>query len=173
MRYRRVRIPGAAYFFTQVTANRRPIFADRDNARLLMECIGHVQSSRPFDVEAHVVLPDHLHMIWRLPDDDADYSYRWMSIKSRFTSAMRQGHGANERRVAIWQPRFWEHCIRDDADYFAHATYIHFNPVKHGLAAAPSMWPHSSFAAWVAEGSYPENWGSDVLPEWPGQDFGE
>jgi putative transposase len=63
----------------------------------------------------------------------------------------------------IWQPRFYDHCIRDENDHRKHLDYIHYNPVKHGLVSSPCEWPHSSFARFVALGWYARNWG-DIPP---------
>ena len=64
----------------------------------------------------------------------------------------------------IWQRRYWEHLIRDEADFAAHVDYIHFNPVKHGLVAAPRAWEHSTFRDWVERGVYERDWGADLVP---------
>jgi putative transposase len=96
-------------------------------------------------------------------------------IKESFTRAYLKTHVPFERSVSrrmkgeqgIWQRRFWEHVIRDDADYEAHLNYIHLNPVHHGLATAPCEWPHSSFRQWVDRGAYDITWGSDTAPEVP------
>ena len=128
----------------------------------------------PFVMDACVILPEHLHCIWQLPDGDDDFSTRWRLIKSYFsrhlecderisTSRMRK----NER--GIWQRRFWEHLVRDDRDFGDHLDYIHLNPVRHGFVSSPSEWPHSSFSKWVERGVYEPNWGSGEkaeLPEW-------
>ena len=58
----------------------------------------------------------------------------------------------------VWQQRFWEHAIRDEADFARHMNYIHFNPVKHGLATCPHAWPWSTFPRWVREGVYEADW---------------
>ncbi|WP_416914453.1 MAG: transposase [Roseicyclus sp.] len=46
--------------------------------------------------------------------------------------------------AGLWQRRFWEHHIRDEADYWAHVRYCWWNPVKHGFVARPEDWPFSS-----------------------------
>jgi len=110
-----------------------------------------------------------------LPEGDAKFSTRWRLIKEGFTRAYLKTHAALERSASrlskgeqgIWQRRFWEHTIRDDADFAAHLNYIHLNPVHHGLATAPRYWPHSSFLAWVEREAYDITWGSDALPELP------
>jgi putative transposase len=113
-----------------------------------------------------VVLPDHIHAVWRLPAGDANFPGRWRRIKQRVTLAMRA-----ELRSAgsAWQPRYWEHLIRDDEDLQRHVDYIHYNPVKHGLVQAPRDWPHSSFHRFVAQGLLAAGWGGPAesldLPE--------
>ena len=71
----------------------------------------------------------------------------------------------------LWQRRFWEHTIRNDADFARHVDYIHFNPVKNGLVSRVYDWPHSSFHSYVRRGSLPKDWGGDGASD--GQSFGE
>ena len=166
MRYRRTKIDGRTYFFTLVTHNRRPFLCDPSNAELLRQAFRDTMQRHPMEIDAFVLLPDHLHCIWTLPEDDHNFSKRWRLIKSYFSrhcqdkgdgmiSVSRQGKG--ER--AFWQRRFWEHMIRDDQDYAKHVEYIHYNPVKHGLVAAPKDWEYSSFYRYVRAGLYDEMWG--------------
>ncbi len=66
----------------------------------------------------------------------------------------------------VWQPRFWEHMIRDARDFKMHLDYIHGNPVKHGLVNRPADWVYSSFDRYVNLGEYEEDWCGRVdLPE--------
>jgi putative transposase len=162
--YRRVYIPGGCYFFTLVTFQRRRLLGTAEQIALLREAFRRVQATRPFAIEAAVVLPDHLHCIWRLPPDDADYSGRWREIKKAFSSAV--GLPSDARRVRpVWQRRFWEHAIRDDEDRRRHLDYIHYNPVRHGLVSRAADWPFSSFRRAVACGWYPADWGAADQPE--------
>ncbi len=155
--YRRVYIPGGTYFFTVVTHARAALFADAVNITLLGEAMRTVRASRPFTLDAVVVLPDHVHCVMRMPDNDADFSSRWREIK-KYVS----------RRVAsvqrFWQPRFWEHALRDEADWRNHMDYVHFNPVKHGFVTCAADWPWSSLRQAVNKGWYPPGWGC-VAPE--------
>ena len=148
MQYRRAFVPGATHFFTVVTARRHPLFGDAAACDLLRQAFRQVAQQRPFTVNAMVVLPDHLHCLWTLPPDDVDYPARWRLIKTWVT----QRYGAPH---PLWQPRYWEHLIRDDTDYRQHVEYIHYNPVKHGYVSRPSQWPYSSFRRYVKEGLYP------------------
>jgi putative transposase len=87
MRYRRLRVEGGTYFFTIVTYKRRPIFRNPETVSALLSAINSVKSAHPFEIVAQVVLPDHLHSIWTLPDRDSDFPMRWRQIKSAFTRA--------------------------------------------------------------------------------------
>ncbi|QIL43939.1 transposase [Acidovorax sp. HDW3] len=170
MHYRRASTPGGSFFFTVVTEGRRPVFAAAENVQVLRTAFKQVRATRPFTIEAIIVLPDHLHCIWTLPPDDADFSTRWRLIKTWFTkhSLPELRHTSNAARVAkhqqaIWQHRYWEHQLRDGADFANHADYIHYNPVKHGLAASPAQWPYSSFQRYVQAGTYPADWGQESM----------
>lgn len=160
--YRRVRVPGGTYFFTvNLLERQRRLLVE--HVDLLRDSFRVSRAARPFEIIAIVVLPDHLHCAWRLPEGDADNANRWAQIKSGFSRRL----PANERRSAgrvarrergIWQRRFWEHVIRDDDDLRHHVDYTHFNPVKHGHVGRACDWPHSSFHRWVAMGRYPMDW---------------
>jgi putative transposase len=175
MRYKRLKVEGASYFYTVVTHERRKIFTDPDAVILFNAAIAHIQARHPFELEAQVVLPDHIHALWQLPNNDADYSIRWRRIKETFTKSYVKVYKAADANLsrrrrgeqAIWQRRFWEHLIRDNVDFGNHLDYIHLNPVQHGLVSSPSDWPHSTIHEWTARGVYESNWGSSAKPEIP------
>jgi len=160
--YRRIRLEGGTYFFTGTLADRRARVLT-DHVDLLRSVLRRVQTARPFAIVAMVVLPDHLHAIWTLPAGDADYSGRWRAIKAGLTRDLvtsglplvRNDKGEYD----LWQRRFWEHTVRDEADLAAHVEYIHFNPVKHGLVERVKDWPWSSFHQYVRRGCLAEDWG--------------
>lgn len=172
--YKRAR-DGCTYFFTVVTYGRQPILCLDDSRMALRQAIREVREKRPFEAKAWVLLPDHLHCIWELPEGDFDYSVRWAMIKKGFTKRMKgrlktplPGQSRIKRREAtIWQRRFWEHRIRDEADFRMHCDYIHYNHVKHGLAASPKDWRYSTFQKYVEDGLYSADWGGSIaeLPE--------
>lgn len=136
----------------------------------LRAAFGKVRATRPFAVEAMVVLPDHLHCIWRLPPGDGDYSSRWREIKKAASRAIApQADARGERQV--WQRRFWEHVIRDADDWRRHVEYIHYNPVKHGYATRPADWPWSSFSRFVARRWYVRDWGATEPDAVRGMEF--
>jgi putative transposase len=166
--YRRWYVPGGTLFFTLVTYRRRPLLTEPLARRCLRQAIQIVRAKRPFAIPAFVLLPDHLHALWTLPHGDADYSVRWRRIKEEFTRRyLHEGGLEVEQTVSrrrrnergVWQRRFWEHAIRDEVDLERHFDYIHYNPVKHGLATCPRDWPFSSFHRCVCEHHYPPDWG--------------
>jgi putative transposase len=173
--YRRNFIPGGSFFFTVNLADRRSRLLTQ-HIDQLRAAFRYVQTRHAFMVEATVVLPDHLHAIWTLPEGDADFALRWRLIKSAFSRVLPRveqiscgRHGKGER--GIWQRRYWEHTLRDEGDFERHVNYIHYNPVKHGHVTQVKDWPYSSFHRMVQIGVYPEDWGGDHLDE--GAEFGE
>jgi REP-associated tyrosine transposase len=165
--YRRNRVPGATYFFTVNLLDRRSdLLVVHINA--LREAVTKVRRRSPFHIDAWVVLPDHMHCLWTLPEGDSDFPRRWWAIKVAFSKSLpeiNQPAPVTLRRGerGIWQRRYWEHTIRDDRDYAAHMDYIHFNPVKHRFVESPGDWPFSSFRRCVAAGLYPLDWlGDDI-----------
>ena len=103
----------------------------------------------PFASPAWVILPAHIHCIWKLPSEDDDYSLRWLLLKRHFTQSVAKKielkSGNRKREYLLWQRRFWEHAIHDESDLENHYTYIRGNAVRHGLVQNVEDWPHSSF----------------------------
>ena len=161
--YRRHRVAGGTYFFTLALLDRRSELLVREIAALRAAVV-RAQRLHPFRIDAWVVLPEHMHAVWTLPAGDAGYSARWGLIKRWFSAALPPGEERSASRAAkgergIWQRRFWEHTVRDAEDFARHVDYVHFNPVKHGLAGRAGEWPHSTFRRAVARGDYPADWG--------------
>ncbi|HEY2454989.1 MAG TPA: transposase [Scandinavium sp.] len=151
--YQRSYVKGGTWFFTVNLRNR--------HSDLLIEQIVHLRNAiaqvkrrKPFHINGWVVLPEHMHCIWTLPEDDSDYSGRWRDIKKNFTRDLRAS--------GIWQPHFWEHTIRDEKDYRRHMDYIYINPLKHGWATRVQDWPFSTFHRDVRDGLYSLDWAGDV-----------
>ena len=166
--YRRSYVPGGTFFFTLVTERRAEMLCTPQARACLGKAFRECRRRWPFQIDALVLLPDHLHAIWTLPQGDQDYPQRWGWIKKEFSKAWLSAGGAEQgvrpsqvrqRRRGIWQRRFWEHTIRDEEDFRRHFDYIHFNPVKHHLVESPEKWPFSTFHRWVKLGVYAPDWG--------------
>ena len=156
--YIRPKMPGARVFFTVALADRGADTLVR-HVDQLREAVRVTRRERPFAIDAWVVLPDHMHCVWTLPEGDADFSTRMGAIKGRFSKALPEGRVRAShiirREKGIWQRRFWEHHIRSEEEFGAYVRYCWINPVKHGLVEHPDAWPHSS---WHRDG------GGDLLP---------
>lgn len=167
--YIRSTTQGGIYFFTLVTYKRRKIFCNADFLHVFKQSIKYIQHRYPFEILAWVQMPDHLHCIWQMPIDDANYSMRWSQIKRLTTQSCPQYHLSHDKLNAskikrnekgVWQRRFYEHEIRNEQDLKNHLDYLHYNPVKHGLVDNVGDWQYSSFHRLVGEGYYPADWGS-------------
>lgn len=155
--YRRNRVPGGTFFFTVNLHNRQSTLLV-DHVVELRDSFTGVRERHPFHIDAIVVLPEHLHAVWTLPDGDADYALRWRLIKTRFTQSL-----IRSADTKVWQDRYWEHTIRDEPDFEAHVNYVHINPVKHGYVERAIDWPHSSIHRYVREGVIAEDWAAEPL----------
>jgi putative transposase len=165
-RYRRIKADGGVFFFTVTLADRSSDLLVRHIDRL-RRIYASVQSCHPFETVAICILPDHLHAVWAMPLGDTDYPLRWSTIKAGFSrglmeTAPRSASKVAKRERGLWQRRYWEHTIRDDADFERHVDYIHFNPVKHGYVKKVSDWPYSSFHRYVTRGLLATDWGGDA-----------
>ena len=178
MQYRRAKTKGGCYFFTVNLANRNQHLLT-EHIDILRSNINRVKNNHPFKVDAMVILPEHLHAVITLPDDDSDYAKRWMLIKSGFSRQMPKKEiinqsKKNKRERGIWQRRYWEHQIRDDKDYENHVNYVHYvhyNPVKHGYVNQASEWSYSTIHQYIKNGILSQNWGKAYESE--DRDYGE
>jgi len=181
--YRRYYVPGGTYFFTAVTYCRRPMLVDPLARGCLRKAIQEIRNRWDFQIVAIVLLPDHLHTVWTLPEGDDRYSRRWRRIKEEFTRRYLAVGGKELRQSAsrvrqqqrgIWQKRFWEHTVDDEEDLKRCVDYVHWNAKKHGLVESVRDWPWSSFSRFVESGEYTWDWGQeDPTPGYDDPEWGE
>jgi putative transposase len=179
--YRRVRTAGGTYFFTLITHLRRPILTNEVVRLSWRKGIQRARQTLPFQIDAWVLLPDHLHAIWTLPPEDDNYAARWAIIKRRvstlcgkqFNEIEKLSESKHKRKESgVWQRRYWEHQIRDDLDFKRHMDYLHWNPVKHSYVRNVADWPFASFHRLVPQ-IYPPDWGGTAIEETNTINFGE
>jgi len=161
--YRRAWHPGGTYFFTVNLLQRRGNDLLTRYVDLLRDTVKQVRERHPFVIHGWVILPDHMHCVIELPSGDADFATRWRLIKMGVSKGIprteyRSPVRLNRGERGLWQRRYWEHLIRNEADFQAHMDYIHFNPVKHGLVKRVIDWQHSTFHRLVKVGVYPADW---------------
>lgn len=149
-------------FLTCVTLDRKPLLVDL--MRPLTAAYRHILDLG-VTVPAWVVMPDHLHAVIYLGESSLSETVH------RFKRKLSAVCYRRNRRGRLWQHRFWDHIIRDQADFNRHIDYIHFNSVKHGVSTEPTGWKWSSIHSWMAEGWYQPDWGSVERDE--GRAFGE
>lgn len=173
--FRRNFQPGGCYFFTVVSDRRAAILCSDASRGILKSVLAECRRRWPFRIDAIVLLPDHLHTIWTLPEGDARYPARlgWINwIKKEFTTPWLRASGLEQprtdgrrrdRRRGVLQPKYWEHTLRDEFDFERHFDYPHYNPVTHGHSRCSRDWPYSSFHRWAGRGVYPVDWACSGL----------
>ena len=181
--YRRWYVPGGTFFFTVVTADRRPILCDELARHCLRRAIETIRVRRPIEIVAFVLLPDHFRAVWTPPQGDSDYATRLRRIKVEFTGAYLINGGSEaplsesrqqKHERGVWQRRYWEHTVRDEDDLKRCVDYIHWNPRKHGYVLNVRDWQWSSFHRYVALGEYTRDWGAnDPVPGYDDPEWGE
>ena len=163
--YRRNRVAGGTYFFTVTLLERKKTLLI-DHVDAMREIVRDVRHETPFTIDAMVILPDHWHAVWTLPEGDDGYARRIRLIKSRFTRRLLAA-GVPLARDArgdydLWQKRFWEHTIHDDRDFEARVNYVHINPVKYGYVKHAAEWPHSTLHRYICDGTLPADWACEM-----------
>jgi len=132
MHYQRAHALGGTFFFTINLADRSSCLLV-EHIDALRQTVRMVKQRHAFEIDAWVVLPDHMHAVWTLPPEDADFSTRWMLIETGFSRAIERSENVHRSRMSkgergIWQRRFWEHQIRTEDDLANHVDYVHINP---------------------------------------------
>ena len=164
MNYRRLYIQNTKIFITVVTSKRRDLLIQ--NIDILRQAFKEAKQKFSFDIDSVVILPNHLHMIIS-PKNINEYPEIIRKIKSYFSrnidisqidnyeiSESKKNKGEKD----IWQRRYWEHTIQNEAELNQCRDYIHYNPVKHKYVNKAKDWEYSSFRQYVEHGLYDENW---------------
>jgi putative transposase len=162
MQYRRAKTPGATYFFTVNLYKRKSNLLLKE-ITLLRAIFRRVHHLHPFTIDAIVILPDHIHAVFTLPENDSDYSLRWNLIKGYFskeiqTKGLISASRKSKKERGTWQRRFWEHLIRNEYDLQNHIDYIHHNPVKLGYVQQAAQWKYSSIHKYIKKCAMFKNW---------------
>jgi putative transposase len=157
--YRRLRLPGATYFFT-LCLEQRGTTTLVDHIDTLRWAYLTTVRDLPVTAAVMVVLPDHLHAVWTEPEGEVRFSERWRLIKARFSHNVGGDFAPSSskqrrRERGLWQRRFWEHAIRDEAELQAATEYCRLNPVRHGLVSDPALWPYSTASRRMGNTAHP------------------
>ena len=171
---------GGYYFFTVTAYRRRPFFQGDPFMQALRHAIRETMKTHPFEIEAWVVLPDHMHCVWIVHDDKIPI--RWRKIKALTTKALadfnnrsnaHKNSSARRRRGngSLWHHSYYEHTIRNDTEYELYVLYCCYNPVKHGYVGNALDWPYSTLKRYLASEKYPPEW-AHINPTWLNDVFG-
>ena len=152
---------GAPVFLTIVCKDHVSLLASELRKQIVLDEIRSLQAASIWKVYAWVILDDHLHL---LIASCTDFSAAVTRLKRQVLARL--------RLRSIWQPRFFDHIVRDDDDLRAHLDYIHFNPRKHGYVDDPGTYAWSSLASLIARERYPAGWGADEQPATIAEDTG-
>ena len=159
--YRRYYLPHRSVFVTLVTYARQPWLTTNDNIAWLRTSWQRVKTQHPFRHIAHVILPDHIHWLFE-PTGESNFSAIVAAFKREVTWSLKRSHVSKGLLInRLWQARFYEHLIRDQADLNRHLDYIHYNPVKHSYVKRVVDWEYSSFHRLVEQGVYSLNWSGE------------
>jgi putative transposase len=154
MRYRRANVAGGTYFFTvNLVERKRTLLVD--HVDVLRAVIQKVKAMHRFQIDAIVILPDHLRAVWTPRVGDCDYATCWTLIKVGFSRGLAKDERRHKSRIAtgergIWERQYWGHVSRDARDYVRHVAYVHYNTMKHGHIERVGDWPYASFRRLVA-----------------------
>ena len=153
-------VPGGTFFFTVALAEAGSRLLV-DEVALLRDVVAAVRAEHPMEIDAMVILPDHLHAVWTLPRGDTGAAIRWRKIKASFARHCRAKDEAS--RAELWRPGVLEHSVADPAEHRRHLARCWHDPVRHGLVARPADWPFSSLHREIRAGRVPADWTAD----WP------
>jgi putative transposase len=157
-KFRRYYVPDSIVFITSITKNRNPLFLNKQNQEIFFSTINNTIKILSYEVFAYVLLPDHFHLLLKTTDPQGNFSKIIKCIKGNFTANFKKKNNLIGQ-LSLWQPKFWDHVIRNEKDLNTHLDYIHWNPVKHGYVNNPEKWVNSSIHKWINEGLYSSDWG--------------
>jgi putative transposase len=141
--YRGAFVPNGCWFSTHNLYDRRQTLLV-DHVDALRGAFEETQKKYPFEITTIVILPDHLHAVWTLPPDDADFSTRWRLIKMRFAKSLSNRERRSTVREArgergIWQRRFWERDSQRRRLRAAHRVLLHQSDQTRPRAPRPGL----------------------------------
>jgi putative transposase len=153
--------PGATYFVTTDTWQRRALFHNSGLASIVEEAIFYYRDQGSFRVHRYVVMPDHLHVVLT-PGETTTLDKAVQLIKGGSSHKIGKRPGM---RFPVWHAGFTEHQIRDQRDFDLHVRYIDENPVKAGLAEKAEDYPYGSAIGRFALDPWPQASGAKAPRE--------
>ena len=125
--------PGATYFITTDTWERRALFRGPAAAEIVEQKLFEYRDRGFYSVHSYAVMPEHFHAILT-PNKTTTLERAMQFIKGGSSHEIGKTLGME---FPVWHPGFTEHQIRDQEDFDAHVRYIDMNPVKAKLVDRP------------------------------------
>ncbi|MBM3136568.1 MAG: transposase, partial [Chloroflexi bacterium] len=107
---------------TSITYGRKPLYNEKENQEIFYTTIRNSREIHQFKLLAQVLLPDHFH--WLLEIKEQDFSKIVKTVKGNFTRNFKNKNNVSGS-LNLWQPRYWDHVIRNEIDLINHLEYIH------------------------------------------------
>ncbi len=148
-------------FVTLRTHERAPLLAKGPLKQLLLDCFTDTKKRFKLTVAGYVVLDDHAHFLFNAPAEQ-ESSAVMNDLRGGFLRAWRKSVPLVQRDLANSIP-FWEHGIEyrgahTTDELRAYLDFIHYDPVRHGLAARAADYPWSSLPTRIVQGHYLDTW---------------
>src|SRR5208337_3711636 len=128
------------YFITASAYMHQNLFQRTETADLLVATLFGYRDAGEFLLHEFVIMPNHIHLLLSVDDDHAIGRVVQL-VKGGFSFAMGK---AGLKLKAAWQPSYYEHRVRDVAEYGRMRAYIHDNPVRRALVRTAKEYPYSS-----------------------------
>ncbi len=125
-----LQVPGATYFVT--FRCREGLVLPDETRGIVLSAVRHWDGKR-IDLDAAVVMPDHVHAIFRIVDGSAlgEILHTIKSFSAKQISKL-LGRGGS-----LWLDERFDHIVRHEVEWEEKIEYIRQNPVKRGLASTP------------------------------------
>jgi REP-associated tyrosine transposase len=138
-------VADGCYFISAAILHHQPLMTSARRRDWFFACLSQITAELDTELVAWVILPNHYHAIVRVPQSHtiAELVRR---LHGRSARQFNQEDGIQRRQV--WYS-YWDRCLWTEGDFWSRINYIHRNPVKHGYAATPEDWPHSSWQRFV------------------------
>ena len=135
------------YFVTAGTYLKKHHFRTSSRLELLHRELLTLAHNFDWRLEAWAVFSNHYHFVGHSPDyEDGAESLKTMLSRLHERTAKFVNRAEGVQGQQVWH-NFWDKKLTFEKSYLARLSYVHRNPVRHGLVAVPNQYPWCS-ARW-------------------------
>jgi putative transposase len=128
-------------------ARRRSIFVDDTDFRAALQALKTYSVRYQIAIIAYCFMPNHYHWLVR---QDGDIPIRYLA-QYVFNGYVKAFHARHQTSGTLFEGTFKAKLVQHDAYLLHLCRYIHANPVRHGFAFAPDLWPYSNYQEWIGK----------------------